>query len=187
MADIVELLCYILNGLKSGSCPYTSGDPLLDVLLYLLILPTIILIIFLNSAANIFLQGKTKWSLLLSMVFYLVIIQQGWYMVFVEFTKSYVLIFLILAGAVFFIGRIIRPGHVKMAKGLGSSLKGMSKSSKRKRRKEIEIELKRINKEIERVAKFLRNHEKDRKREEYLTELTRNRTDLEAEKEKLER
>ena len=120
----------------------------------LILLPTIVLIIFLNAAAHLFLSGYSKkWQTLVAVAFYLVIVTQGWYGSIAVAVKNYVILFLIFAGITFFIGRFITPKQVEGIEGMGRVVGGHIEKIKmlRQLQKELQYregEVKRLEREI---------------------------------------
>jgi predicted membrane protein len=153
MAMFTEWLFYEILRIPSE---YITGIFLTD-LINLILLPTIVLIIFLNAAAHLFLSGYSKkWQGLVAVVFYLVIITQGWYGPIAIMVKNYVILFLIFAGILFFIGRFITPKQVEgieeIGKGIGGPLARAKMIRELQREKKYrEEEIKRLEKEIARI------------------------------------
>ena len=84
-----------------------TGNFLNDIVM-LILLPSVVLVIFLWFAVNLFLRGHhKKMSALLVLTFYLVIIVKGWYGAFAEFVSNFIILFLIFAGILFFVSRFI--------------------------------------------------------------------------------
>ncbi len=84
-----------------------TGNFLNDIVM-LILLPSVVLVIFLWFAVNLFLRGQhKKMSALLALTFYLVIIVKGWYGAFAEFASNFIILFLIFAGILFFVSRFI--------------------------------------------------------------------------------
>ncbi len=85
-----------------------SGNLFQDIL-YLIFLPSLVLLFFLHYVAASFVPDKKKnWRILVSVAFYLLIIQLGWYGPFATFAVNYMIIFLVIAGLAFFVTRFIR-------------------------------------------------------------------------------
>ena len=98
MDPFIEWLLMDLLRIKATAI---SGVFINDIV-NLILLPSVVLLIFLVSAAEAFLgTGKIKWKTLIALTFYLVIIVQGWYGPFAMFAANYILLFIIAAFTMF--------------------------------------------------------------------------------------
>lgn len=92
---------------------FISGIFINDIV-NLIILPSIILIIFLDFVVCRFLRestGRQNLGHILSVALFMVIIVQGWYGPFAMFAKSYIILFLMLAVILFVLNRIFSGGE----------------------------------------------------------------------------
>ena len=133
---VEDVLCEIL--LKS-SCPPVDTQTLL--IEYILI-PSVLLIIFLTFAAKEFLRGTgLKLDFLLAIIFYIVIIYQGWYGIIANFGMWLIPLFLIIMAGYFFIGRWLLP-HPKTIISTAKDIKGWYEKGKRELSREAQLEAK---------------------------------------------
>lgn len=129
---------------------YVSGVFLNDIV-NLIILPSVVLILFLDFAASLFMRGShQKWKLLLSLVFYLVIVLQGFYAPFAVFASSFAVLFLFLAFGLFFFTRFITKSEVGAIASVASSTIAKKKLCQDRRNEERYLisEINRLNHEI---------------------------------------
>jgi|GEM_PF-5961851 len=140
-----------------------SGVFLNDIVNFIL-LPSVVLLVFLGMAADMFLHNVgTKWKGLISMVFYLVIIVQGWYGPFAMFAKSYIILFLIAAGTLFFITRFAMPEHGERS---GRAVGGIAGKALRlrklyKEKKFCEDEIRKVNDILSELEKNKRYQDRE--------------------------
>ncbi len=131
-----DILCEIL--LKS-SCPPVDTQTLL--IEYVLI-PSVLLIIFLTFAAKEFLRGTgLKLDFLLAIIFYIVIIYQGWYGFIANLGMWLIPLFLIIMAGYFFIGRWLLP-HPKTIVSAAKDIRGWYEKSKKELSTEAKLEAK---------------------------------------------
>ncbi|MCD6381847.1 MAG: hypothetical protein J7L43_02625 [Candidatus Aenigmarchaeota archaeon] len=93
-----------------------TGNFLKDIT-NLVILPAIVLIIFLDFVVKIFIRGHNKLKEVMIIALFLVIVANGWYGSFAAFTSSYIVLFLIFAGVLFFVSRFISRDSMKKLGG----------------------------------------------------------------------
>lgn len=88
---------------------YVRTGIFIDDIVNFIILPSAVLIIFLISAAHVFIPSniRDRWKTFIALVFYMVIITRGLYANFAIFFQGYVLIFIIFAFIFFAITRFI--------------------------------------------------------------------------------
>jgi len=99
---------------------YMISGNLFQDLLYLIFLPSVVLLFFLHYvAANFVPETKKKWRTLVSVAFYLLMIQLGWYGPFAAFAVNYMILFLVIAAFVFFVTRFIQP---KESREIGAAI-----------------------------------------------------------------
>lgn len=94
-----------------------TGNFLKDIV-NLIIFPSIVLIIFLNFVSTLFLRGHSWMKNIFTMALFLVIVVNGWYGPFAAFASNYVILFLIVAGILFFVSRFL-PHEKEHIKSLG--------------------------------------------------------------------
>ncbi len=105
---IQEIICGVLK--LGATCLSMPVDKLL--IEYLLV-PSVILIIILYFAVNLFLLGTgVKIKGLLAIVFYIVIIYQGWYGFIAQFIWGFIPLWLLGAIGIFILGKIVKKEWV---------------------------------------------------------------------------
>lgn len=158
VSEIAEMLFYDILQIQ----PSVMTGIFLKDLLNFLILPTIVLLIFLDFAATKFLGGRDKYKKILIAAFYLIIVTQGFYGPFATFAANYMVIFLILAGALFFVQKIFGGDSGKITSGLGERAGNFRKKRMEKERLDIkekilEDTIINIESEMNRVNEFIRD------------------------------
>lgn len=131
---------------------YLRSGVFLNDIINFIILPSAILIIFLISAAHVFIPGmiREKWRTFIALVFYMVIVSQGIYTYFAIFFQGYVMIFIILAFLFFAITRFIPMKYWKFAAKVASKY-GEKEQDLKRWQQELEIKMK----EKERIKNYL--------------------------------
>jgi len=120
-------------------------------LVNLILLPSVVLMFFIFSVTNYFIPPThKKWSTLLSITFYLVIIVQGFYGIFVSFIQPYIIFFLVTSFVAWVVVRMLPPPYmVRVTKITG---KFGEKVADIKRIKE---ELERLKRDRDRVRRYI--------------------------------
>ena len=97
--------------------PTVSTGIFVDDLIYFIILPSVILLIFLLSAAEVITPRsmRSRWKGLIALVLYMVIVRSGLYTPFAVFIQGYIMIFIVLAFTMFAITRFIPMKYWKAA------------------------------------------------------------------------
>jgi hypothetical protein len=95
-----------------------SGVMVNDLVNYIL-LPSVVMLVFLDSAATLFVKHHTSLKLLVELAFFLALVVQGLYAPFAVFAANYVIIFIIFAAAAFFASRFFGERGIKASEGLG--------------------------------------------------------------------
>jgi len=128
-----------------------SGIMINDIVNFILV-PSALLLVFLTLAAEAFLPAdmRNRWKALLALVFYLVIITQGFYASFAIFAVNYTILFIIFAFILFAITRFVPMKYWKAATQVTAKY-----GEKRMDIKRLEDELKMKEKERERIQRFL--------------------------------
>jgi glucan phosphoethanolaminetransferase (alkaline phosphatase superfamily) len=128
-----------------------SGIMIKDIVDFILV-PSALLLIFLTLAAEAFLPEsmRKKWKALIALVFYLVIITQGFYVQFAIFAKNYIILFIILAFGLFVITRFVPMKYWKAATQVAAKY-----GEKKMDIKRLEDELKMKERERDRIQRFL--------------------------------
>lgn len=98
MESIIENILIQVLGITPSALTGTFFNDFVNFIL----LPTVVILIFLNSAADYF-TNKKQYKAILSVTFLLVMIAEGFYAPFAMFVSNYIIIFLIIS-AVFFFG-----------------------------------------------------------------------------------
>jgi hypothetical protein len=98
MESIIENILIQVLGITPSHLTGTFFNDFVNFIL----LPTVVILIFLNSAADFF-TNKKQYKAILSVTFLLVMIAEGFYAPFAMFISNYIVIFLIMS-AVFFFG-----------------------------------------------------------------------------------
>jgi cell division protein FtsB len=139
---------------------YVSGVFLNDII-NLVVVPTAVLLIFLEFAVELFARDNKWIKHVLAFAFYALLIVQGYYAPFAVFVGNYVIIFLILAAAVFFTGRLItfRGG---VATAAGAKIVYDSLTERNKRIRDVQRELDHLRKserfKNDRLRYLIRHH-----------------------------
>ncbi|MHA1286674.1 MAG: hypothetical protein ACTSPB_04635, partial [Candidatus Thorarchaeota archaeon] len=147
-------MVFICGLLKAEEyCAEFGAGQELDFFLYVLILPTIILIVFLETASAKILGDNHKFGLLLSIALYLVIVSQGWYGTFAMFIRGYIIIFLVLTAIIFFVGRFFGREHTAISSALGTAARQKFEDNRTRREdlRTLKIELDQLKKSKARV------------------------------------
>lgn len=161
-----------------------------DQLLYLILIPHVILLLFLWTFGSWIARGHSKFHILLSIVGYIYLIWAGWYGSFiVPIVISWFTITIILAFGFFILTYVIHPARgpalYKLTGELGGIL-GEATIGKEKKRKEFERQIE----SIEAQVRSLRHSKTgDRMTDRYIdlqiVELERHKADLEHQLSKL--
>jgi len=142
---IQEIICALF---KLGASCYSM--PIDELLIEYLLVPSVILIIILYVAVNMFLAGTAlKIKGLLAIVFYIIIVYQGWYGIIAQFTMAFLPLWLLGIIALFFVGKIFKKkwateGPSRLAKTISDwqKLKETVKTGRKKEdMKELETKL----------------------------------------------
>jgi hypothetical protein len=146
---IQEIICGLLK--LGATC---QSMPMDQLLIEYLLVPSVILIIILYLAVDLFTTRKNIKGLL-AIVFYIVIIYQGWYAMIAQFVMAFLPLWLLGVIAIFFLGKIVKKSWVvegpsKLAKTI-SDFKDLGKITKGKK---------------EDMEKYLENRKKILKAEE---------------------
>jgi len=158
---IQEIICDLF---KLGASCYSM--PIDKLLIEYLLVPSVILIIILYVAVNMFLAGIThKIKGLLAIVFYIVIVYQGWYGIIAQFTMAFLPLWLLGIIALFFGGKIFKKkwvteGPSKLAKTV-SDWKELKKEITEGRKKEDEESLLDLLTQYKGTKSFVNEVEKD--------------------------
>lgn len=150
MATIdITIIWTILQISSDLMAKYTSVQ---DQLLYLILIPHVILLLFLWSFGAWIARGHGKFHILISLVGYIFVIWGGWYgMYFVSIINSFFAIILALAFGFFILTYIIHPARgpalYKLAGEVGKEIREKT-LGKEQKRKALEKEIDRINAQI---------------------------------------
>ncbi|MEM5826258.1 MAG: hypothetical protein QW480_01185 [Candidatus Aenigmatarchaeota archaeon] len=142
---------------------YVRTGVFLNDLINFIILPSAVLIIFLISAAHVFIPGilRERWKTFIALVFYMVIVTQGIYAYFAIFFQGYVMIFIIFAFIFFAITRFIPMKYWEI--GAKAAAKYGEKNQDIKRlEQELEIRMR----ERERVQGYLNQAREEGRRKD---------------------
>ena len=188
VSEIAEMLFYDILQIQ----PSVMTGIFLKDLLNFLILPTIVLLIFLDFAASKFIgEEKKVYRKILIVAFYLIIVTQGFYGPFATFAANYMVIFLILAGALFFVGKIFGG---QSASTIGRKIgdlrnKRIEREELRIREKILEDTINDIEREMNRINEFIRNSrgEERSRQERIFNELRRELSEKKKELERLQK
>lgn len=123
-----------------------------DQLLYLILIPHVVLLLFLWTFGSWIARGHSKFHILLSIVGYIYLIWAGWYGTFIApLVVSWFTITIILAFGFFILTYIIHPARGPALYKLTGELGGMigeATIGKGKKRKELEREIEEIKEQI---------------------------------------
>jgi membrane-bound ClpP family serine protease len=128
-----------------------SGIMINDIVNFILV-PSALLLIFLTLAAEAFLPAsmRTRWKALLALVFYLVIVTQGFYASFAIFAVNYTILFIIFAFILFAITRFVPMKYWKAATHVAAKYGEKTMDIRR-----LEDELRMKERERDRIQRFL--------------------------------
>jgi len=128
-----------------------TGVMINDIVNFILV-PSALLLVFLTLAAEAFLPKgmKERWKALIALVFYLVIVTQGFYAQFAIFAVNYTILFIFFAFGLFVITRFIPMKYWKAGTQIAAKY-GEKKTDIRR----LEDELKMKEREMERIQRFL--------------------------------
>lgn len=161
-----------------------------DQLLYLILIPHAVLLLFLWSFGSWIARGHPKFHILLSVVGYIYLIWAGWYGTFiVPIIISWFMITIILAFGFFILTYIIHPARGPALYKLTGEIGGMigeATIGKEKKRKELERQIENIDAQITRLrASKTGDRMTDRYIDLQIAEISRHKADLEHQLSKL--
>lgn len=135
------------------SSPPVTGEFLPDIV-NLIILPSIILIIFLDFATSLFLGGHKNLKTLLTIALFMVIIIQGFYAMFATFASNFIMLFLMFAIVLFALTRFLRP---EQSERIGTAFGGLGNEwEKQKARKKLRENIRKIEDMVDERKTILR-------------------------------
>lgn len=180
---IQEIVCSLF---MLVSCPTNMEILLLDYLL----VPSVILIIILYGAVNMFLAGTTlKIKGLLAIVFYIVVVRSGLYAIFAPIVMPFLTLWLLGMIALFFGGKIfnkkwVTEGPSRLAKTVDDwkGLKDEVSSGEKKEEKRLKEAIEKYNNMIEEFSKKLEKEKSEAKKgglEREIENMERVRNELE--------
>lgn len=131
--------------------PASLSGVFVNDLINFILVPSIVLLVFLEFASSLFLRNlEGNFKHLISLAFFLVMVTQGLYGPFAIFAGSYMILFLIFAMALFIVTRFLRPEHsYRMGAAVGEAAKSKPTAFEKQK---LRLELNKQIKELEQIV-----------------------------------
>lgn len=151
--DIVQLI--LVDLLQISSSLLSEYSSIGDQLIYLILIPSVILLLFVYTFGGWISGGHPRFHWLITIVAYIFIIYSGWYgSYFVPIIVNWFMVILAAAFLFFIVTRIIHPARApqlaKFTGELGKKIKGVT-MGKSKERASLDDKIRDVNKAIKKL------------------------------------